>query len=122
MKLSESVKTDLVPNAGNTLEVIENITSMIKANIPYSRRAASVGELLCFQLVVELPLALESLQLSTFGDTNGRANRKLFLIGFIAGPSACSRRAKARRSRSPPLPKRLPSTPKSRRTRSIGRR
>ena len=86
MKLSESVKTDLVPNAGNTLEVIEDITSMIKANIHHSRRAASVGELLCFQLVLELPLASESLQLSTFGNTNGRANRKLFLIRLHRWP------------------------------------
>ena len=80
MELSDSLKTDLVPNAGNTIEVIEHITSMIKANISYSRRLPSVGELLGFELVVELPLASESLQLSTFSNTNGRANRKLFLI------------------------------------------
>ena len=60
--------------------MIEHITSMIKANISHSRRAASARELLQFELVVELPLALESLQLSTFSNTNGRANRKLFLI------------------------------------------
>ena len=48
---------------------------MIKANVSHSRRLPSVGELLCFQLVVELPLASELLQLSTFGNTNGRANR-----------------------------------------------
>ena len=86
MKLSHSVKTDLVPNAGNTLEVIEHITSMIKANIPHSRRLPSVGELLCFQLVVGLPLASELFQLSTLGNTNGRANRKLFLIRLHRWP------------------------------------
>ena len=80
MGLSHSVKTDLMPDTGNTLEVIEHITSMIKANIPHSRRLPSVGELLCLQFVVELPLAPESFQLSTLGNTNGRANRKLFLI------------------------------------------
>src|SRR5213082_1924962 len=36
-------------------------------------------------------------------------------VDFIAGASACSRRARARRSRSPPLPKRRPSTPRNRR-------
>ena len=86
MELFHSVKTDLVPDAGNTLEVIEHITSMIKANIPRSRRLPSVGELLCFQLVVELPLASESFQLSTLGNTNGRANRKLFLIRLHRWP------------------------------------
>jgi hypothetical protein len=80
MGLSHSLKTDLMPDAGNTLEVIEHITSMIKANISHSRRLPCVGELLCFELVVELPLASESLQLSTLSNTNSRANRKLFLI------------------------------------------
>ena len=80
MELSESAKTCLVPNAGNIIELIERIASMIKANVSHSRRLPSVGELLCFELVVELPLASESLQLSTFSNTNGRANRKLFLI------------------------------------------
>ena len=80
MELSDSVKTDLVPNTGNTIEMIEHITSMIKANISHSRRAASARELLFFELVVELPLASESLQLSTLRNTNGRSNRKLFLI------------------------------------------
>ena len=80
MELFDTVKTDLVPNAGNAIELIEHIASMIKANMSHSRRLPSVGELLCFELVVELPLASESLQLSTFSNTNGRANRKLFLI------------------------------------------
>jgi hypothetical protein len=74
------VKTDLLPNTGNAIETIEHITSMIKANICDSRRAASVGELPCFQLVVELPLASESLQFSTLSNTNRRADGKLFLI------------------------------------------
>ena len=80
MELSDSVKTDLVPNAGDTIKMIEHITSMIKANISHSRRATSVRKLLCFELVVELPLALESLQLSTLSNANDRANRKLFPI------------------------------------------
>lgn len=80
MELSDSVKTCLVPNAGNIIELIEHITSMIKTDISHSRRAASVRQLLCFEPVVELPFALESLQLSTLSNTNGRANRKLFLI------------------------------------------
>ena len=80
MKLADSVKTNLVPNAGDTIEVIEHITSMIKANISHSRHAASRRELLCFELVVQLPLASESLQLSTLRNTNSRSNRKLFLI------------------------------------------
>jgi len=80
MGLSHSVKTDLMPDTGNTLEMIEHITSMIKANILLSRRLPSLGELLCFELVVELPLASESLQLIALSNANGRANRKLFLI------------------------------------------
>jgi len=80
MGLSHSVKTDLMPDTGNPFEVIEHITSMIKANILRSRRLPGVGELLCFQLVVEMPLASESLQLIALSDTNARANRKLFLI------------------------------------------
>ena len=72
-ELFDSVKTDLVPNARNTLEMIEHITSMIKANFPRSRRLPSVGELLCFELVVEPPLASESLQLIALSDTNARA-------------------------------------------------
>ena len=79
IELSDSLKTDLVPNAGNTTEVIEHITSMIKANISHSRRLPSVAELLCLELVVE-PLAPKSLQLSTLSNTNSRANRKLLLI------------------------------------------
>jgi hypothetical protein len=86
MGLFPGVKTDLVPNAGNTLEVIEHITSMIKANISHSRRAASARELLCFELVVELPLASGSLQLSTLSNTNSCANRKLFLIRLHRWP------------------------------------
>ncbi len=80
MELSDSVKTESVPNAGNTIEVIQRITSMIKANVYYLRRLLSVGELLCFELVVELPLASESLQLSTLSNTNDCASWKLFLI------------------------------------------
>jgi hypothetical protein len=51
------VKTDLVPNTGNIIEMIEHITSMIKANISHPRRAASARKLLCFEFMVELPLA-----------------------------------------------------------------
>lgn len=86
MKLSHSVKTDLIPDTGNTLELIEHITSMIKANISHSRRLPSVGELLCFELVVERSLASESLQLSTLSNTNSCANRKLFLIRLHRWP------------------------------------
>lgn len=86
MGLSHSVKTDRMPDTGNTLEVIEHITSMLKAKIPHSRRLPSVGELVCFQLVVGLPLASESFQLSMPGNTNGRANRKLFLIRLHRWP------------------------------------
>lgn len=86
MELFDSVKTDLVPDTGNIIELIEHIASMIKANVSHSRRLPSVGALLCFQLVVELPLASELLQLSTFGNTNGRANRKLFLIRLHRWP------------------------------------
>ena len=69
--------------------MIEHITPMIKANVFHSRRAPSVGDLLCFELVVKLPLASESLQLSALSNANGRANQKLFLIrphrtGFTA--------------------------------------
>lgn len=85
MKLSDSVKTDLVPDAGNTIEVIERITSMIKANISHSGRLPSVRELLCLELVVKLPFASESLQLSTFSNTNRRANLKLFVIRLHRG-------------------------------------
>ena len=53
---------------------------MIKANVSHSRRLPSVRELLCFELVVELPLASKAFQLSTLSNANGRANRKLFLI------------------------------------------
>ena len=35
MELSHSVKTDLVPNAGNIIELIEHIASTIKANVSY---------------------------------------------------------------------------------------
>jgi hypothetical protein len=80
LKSFGSVKTGLVPNAGDTIEVIEHVTSMIKANISHSRRLPSVGELLCFELVVELPFESQSLQLSMLSNANGGANRILLLI------------------------------------------
>ena len=58
---SHCVKTDLVPDTGNPIEMIEHVASMIKANVSHSRRLPSVGELLCFELLVELPFASESL-------------------------------------------------------------
>jgi hypothetical protein len=61
MGLFPSVKTDLVPDTGNPIEMIEHVASMIKANVSHPRRAARVGELLCFELVVELSFASESL-------------------------------------------------------------
>ena len=86
MGLFHCVKTDLVPGTGNPIEMIEHVASMIKANLSHSRRAASAGELFCFELVVELPLASESLQLSTLGNTDSRANWKLFLIRLHRWP------------------------------------
>jgi hypothetical protein len=80
MELFDGVKTNLMPDTGNTIETIERITSMIKANISHSCRAASARELLCFELVMELPFASESVQARTLSNTNSRANWKVFLI------------------------------------------
>ena len=80
MELFDSVKTNLVPDTGNAFEMIERITSMIKANISHSRRAASARELLCFELVMELPFASESVQVRTLSNTNSRTNSKPFVI------------------------------------------
>ena len=41
MELFHSVKTDLVPDTGNTIELIEHVASMIKANVFHQRRAVS---------------------------------------------------------------------------------
>ena len=76
MELSGSVKTDLVPNTGDIIEMIKHITSMIKANICDSRCGPGVGELFRFELVVELPRALGSLQLSTLSNANGLCQPK----------------------------------------------
>jgi hypothetical protein len=76
----DSVNTDLVPNAGNTIKMVEHITTVVKANTSHPRRLSSEGKLLRFELVVELPIASESLQFTTLSNPNGRSNRKLFLI------------------------------------------
>jgi len=80
MESFDSVETDLVPDTANAFEMTERITSMIKANLSYSRRAASARELLCFELVMELPIASKSVQVRTLSNTNSHANWKLFLI------------------------------------------
>ena len=74
------MNTLLVPNTWNAIERVEYIAAVIKANFGYRRSSSCESELFPLELVVEMPLTLETLQLGQLRDANLGADGELFLI------------------------------------------
>jgi len=74
------MNTLLVPNAGNTIERVKYIATVIKSNARDSRAAASEVELLRLKRMMEAPLTTEALQLRQIRDANICVHGKLCMI------------------------------------------
>ena len=75
-----TVNALLVPEAGHTVECVQDVAPVIKANLADSGPTSSERELLRSQRVVEAPRSAEFLQSLTRGNGDATANRESFAI------------------------------------------